>query len=153
MKLADTDNAWEARRIESAVAATGLPEVVHDATKRRLLGEPFVAARAQETLQDRAADLRRRLDLRAPEEPLPDLSTAHLGGSPVRLPLIDLTDHAPFRVSGRVVGFVGKVLIVEQRGLHFAASLAKVLAHVVEIRKTELSNPMPPGSGQLSLLG
>ena len=46
-----------------------------------------------------------------------------------------------------------KILILEQRGLHFAASLAKALAHVVEIQAGEEPNPMPPGAGQLSLLG
>ncbi len=151
VKLAEAPTAWEARAIEVAVSSRGLPEVVHDATKRRLLGKPFDAARAQGQLRDRAVALRTELDLPALADDV--VPIVHLGGVPLKQPIIDLTGERPFRISGRVVGFVGKVLVLEQRGLHFAASMTKAIAHVLELSEDEVPNPMPPGAGQLSLLG
>ncbi len=145
--------AWDARAVEVAVARRGPAEVVHDATKRRLLGEPFDFPRAERRLEQEAARLRGALELAAPAEERVDLSAAHLAGEAVRRPLVDLTDNRPFRISGRVVGLVGKVLVTEQRSLHFAASLTRAVAHVVALTEQQTPNPMPPGGGQLSLLG
>jgi hypothetical protein len=70
----------------------------------------------------------------------------------LRLPLIDLTDERPFRISGRALGLVGKVLVVEQRGMQFAASLTRAIGHVVSVSEVESPNPIPSGAGQLHLL-
>ncbi len=153
VRFADAPTAWDARAVEVAVAARGLSEVVHDATKRRLLGERFDAGAAQRRLRSEAARLRSALGVAAPADERVDLADAHLGGAPVLLPLVDLTEQRPFRISGRVLGLVGKVLVVEQRSLTFAASLSRAVAHVVALTEDETPNPMPPGAGQLSLLG
>jgi hypothetical protein len=153
VRLAVADSAWDARAIEVAVHERGLPEVAHDTTKRRLLAEPFDPAAALARLERRADDLRAELGLPTPTDASLLLEGVYLAGEPLRLPLVDLTDERPFRISGRALGLVGKVLIVEQRGLHFAASLTRAIGHVVSLSEVESPNPMPPGAGQLSLLG
>ena len=151
--LAVADSAWDARRIEVATHERGLPEVVHDATKRRILADPFDPRRAASALEKAAVELRGVLGVADPAPSPVDLTDLHAVAAPLRLPLVDLTDQTPFRISGRAVGLIGKVLIVEQRGLHYGVSLTRVIGHVVARSSAVAPNPMPAGAGQLSLLG
>ena len=153
VRLAETEDAWAARSIEVAVRGTGIPEVVHDVTKRKRLREPFDVAAAEASLLERAEALRSDLGLSRPPHELVPLRDAHLGGRHLRFPLVDLTDERPLCISGTAVGLIGKVLVTEQRGLHFAASLTRFIGHVVEHSAHPRRNPMPAGAGQLSLLG
>jgi hypothetical protein len=143
-------DAYEARALEERIVKdAAIPETLRAARKRNLVNEPFDRARAERVL----LESRKRVEETCETRPLPfavhDFSADYLGSYALDLPVTDLTDESPISISGRGVGLIGDVLVVEESGRQFMVSVKELVGRVVTIEPTVRRNVKKPASGQL----
>jgi hypothetical protein len=149
-RLLSVGDAYEARRIEERVVRlAALPEVVRAARKRAFLNEPFDPLRARQTLEETRRRVEQVCDLAPAPFSVHDFTADYLGAHTLDLPVTDLTDERPLSISGRGVGLVGDVLLVEESGRQFMLSVKDLIGRAVEIESTARRNSKRPAAGQL----
>lgn len=148
--VAECQNAYEARDMEVSISRNlGLTESARVATKRKWISEPYnPSAGAQELIGHRAS-LDKDGSAVADQGKVFDLTPNYLGPETLHYPIDDLSDKAPILISGRIVGMIGDVLIVEQLQSLFMLSMGKLISHVVEI--SDNVTPLKSSKTQLSL--
>lgn len=149
--IAHCDSAYQARSIEAKVSEReGISEVVHNRTKRRLLGTVFDSNAAIAQLYELREHLAQELSLPTTCESI-DLTHHYLGNRFLELSAVDLTDEHPFRIGGVGVGIIGSVLVVGTDKGQYIASLSIALGHVVSLSDKIEPNSQLRGHYQLSL--
>lgn len=139
-------DARSARAIEEQVSLTGLREHLSSSAKRRLLNERFIVDSAFVELRE----MRRRLASAIPsiaaqreQDPI-DLSLFQGDVASLRLPILDLSDTRPLAISGRGVGLIGDVMVVEQNRAMYMIALKQMVSYTVRIDFEETTNPTAP---------
>ena len=149
--IAHCDSAYQARAIEAKISEReGISEVIHNRTKRRLLGTFFDSDTAIAQLTELRELLAKELSLTNTYESF-DLTHHYLGRRSIELSAIDLTDEQPLKIGGVGVGIIGSVIIVETEKGQCIASLSKTIGHVVSLSNQIELNSQLEGHYQTSL--
>lgn len=139
--IARLEDADRARELEAYVATSfDVAESVRASRKRHLLGAPFSVSAAR-------AELARKIEsiaaMRSDVEPRPEiveLDRFYTGAHRVEGTATDLSDAEPFAISGRCLGMVGDILLVEQGKQRFMLSMGQLLGRRVRVTATERPN-------------
>ena len=143
-------DAYEARAAEASIGnELGLTETAKKTTKRQWINQPYDEIEAKGELMELRQDIGRQMGLPVVTNDIMHLDRHYLDKNRLVLPIEDLSDSDPLTISGRIVGMIGEVLIVEQLQRLFMVSLSKIVAHLVEI-STEIV-PCKSAPRQISL--
>lgn len=131
-------SAFKARAIEEkARSVLRIPENVRGDMKRRLLNVEFDLHAAKTELRQRLEQMRTEFRLEGMKGGEFDPEPFYFGGEQFQPPVTDLCDQDPKKISGRMVGMVGDLLIAIQRGRYFMVSLRQIMSHLVVINEVE----------------
>ena len=145
-------DAYEARKIEKEVREIlGVSEWVKTDKKIQLLGQHFSHKDAQKDIDFLKSNIARELMIEVEDEEIFDFTGSYIKDNQLNPDMIDLSKERPQIISGRGVGIVGDILIMEQGGLQFVTTLKNYLAHVVSISSFEKENSFTVKPKQLTL--
>jgi hypothetical protein len=131
-------DAQNARAIEDrARSVLRVPENVRGSMKRRLLNLEFDHSLARAELRQRFDRMRTEFHLAGIKGLAFEPDPFYFGGEQFHPPATDLCETEPKKISGRIVGMVGDLLIAIQQGRYFMLSLKPLMSHLVEVNDVE----------------
>jgi hypothetical protein len=134
-------NAYEARKIEEDInKKLGIPDSVKADKKRALLNQRFDYREAKIEIEDIKYRIATELELNVDNNELEDFNRIYLGRNILNANTIDLSNETPLTISGKGIGMIGDILVMEQNNRLFITSLKKYLAHVVAVDNFEQQN-------------
>lgn len=127
-------NAYEARDMESIVERKlNLPDAINSNTKRKFLNEPFNFHNAVIELRQICNRIEAELNIEIEQTEISDLQKYYLGEHSLGSGIVDVSKEKPLYISGKGIGMIGDMLIVEQVNRQFMASIKLFISHLVQI--------------------
>ena len=147
--IAKLDDADRARELEAYIATSfDVAESVRASRKRHLLGAPFSVSAARVELARRIESIAALRSDVEPRAEIIELDRYYTGAHRLDGNVTDLSEVEPYAISGRCLGMIGDILLVEQGKQRFMLSIGQVLGRRVRLAPTERSNRFV---GQLGL--
>lgn len=135
--VCECSNAYSAREMEVGVSELlGVGEAVRGATKRKYINMSLDSQKAHVELEHCASVIASKYGLDHSYD-IEDLNCEYLGHFDIRSAVMDLTGSARTVVSGRGIGMIGEVLLLEQAQRKYMFSLKSILGRVVQLTSKE----------------
>lgn len=128
------NNAYEARSIEKAIECDlKMPSTLSNQIKRKFINKPFDFSKAVIEINKICNLIVGDLNIEITQPEIIDLSKYYSGDSRIDSYITDVSNDLPLYISGKGIGMIGDILIVEQSNRQFMMSLKQYISHVVYI--------------------
>lgn len=141
-----TSDAYEARSVEASInCIIGLPDAFRSTNKRMLLNSRYDHQSAKQGLLRMKQVISAAIPLPIPaDDSILDFTSVYLGKNDIAPPVTDLTELLPHQISGRCLGMIGDVLIMEQSNRQFILALKQTISHLIAFEEVEHQNTFRP---------
>lgn len=145
------DNAQKARETELMIKNNfQIPEVVNNSKKMKLIREIFDYTDAKEKLLKLSDEFHRQIDSTAIETPkIYNFDQNYLGQNTLKKDIFDVSAVSPLSISGKCIGMIGNILIVEQQNQQYMVPIKLFISHTVSFSQEIIKSKIVPT--QLSL--
>ena len=142
----EPDNANKARGAEAMIKEDlNIPEVVQNSTKLKLICEKFDFLDAKEKLTKLSNEFHSQINstINKPPETY-NFDQHYLGDNTLLKNVFDVSKERPLYISGKCVGMIGNILIVEQHNQQFMVPIKLFISHVVTFSEKVIKNKIVP---------
>ena len=140
------DSAYKARGAEVMIKNDmGISEAVNNSRKMKLLREEYNFDKAK----DKLSDLNKAFheSIKSGQISLPklyDFQEDYLGDNTLKKDIFDVSKASPLSISGKCIGMIGNILLMEQGNQQFMVPVKLFVSHVVTFSEKFVKNDIVP---------
>ncbi len=127
-------NAYEARDVEATISEkSDLSDAITSTIKRKLLNTYFDYQDADQEIRKIRNYIATELHIEIEQTEIHNLQNYYIQNYSLDSNIVDVSKEKPLYISGKGIGMIGDILIVEQGGRQFMVSIKLFVSHLIRI--------------------
>lgn len=148
--IQNCSDAYEARKIEAFIKRQfNISEALQTATKKKLLNLQYDFHDAKNRILDLVGEISISLHSINSSPNVHNFNYDYIGENSLDTDIIDVSKGTPLFISGKCIGMVGDIMVVEQFGRKFLVPIKLFISHIVKFKEDLVKHKTLPK--QLSL--